>query len=92
MPAQPVFRRTTQVWHPRAEGERLRPWDPAEFPVASALCDTTFSLGTVTRPLYVQEPGLMDRYVDAVEKVMADLDTVLSVPVEYNPRPTDAPC
>ncbi|MGH3696125.1 MAG: DegT/DnrJ/EryC1/StrS family aminotransferase [Pseudonocardiaceae bacterium] len=92
VPAQPVFRRRTQVWHPRSEKERLRPWDPGDFPVASSLCDMTLSLGTVQRPLYVQEPGLMDQYVQAFEKVMADLDTILSASVEFYPRPTDAPC
>ncbi len=34
----------------------------------------------------------MDRYVQAVEKVMADLKTVLSVPVEFYPRMTDVHC
>ncbi len=92
IPAQPAFRRRTQVWHPRTEAERLRPWNPADFPVASWLCDVSVSLGTVQRPLYVQEPELMDRYVQAIEKVMADLDTVLSVPVEFYPRMTDAAC
>ena len=92
VPAQPVFRRHTQVWHPRTERERLRPWDPGAFPAASWLCDVSLSLGTVQRPLYVQRPELMDGYVRAIEKVMADLDTVLSVPVERYPRMTDAPC
>lgn len=90
IPAQPAFRRRAQVWHPRAEAERPRAWDPAEFPVASRLCDVSLSLGTWLRPLAVQESALMDRYVEAVEKVMANLDTVLSVPVEFYPRMTDA--
>jgi perosamine synthetase len=92
VPAQPWFRRRTQVWHPRTEAEPLRRWDPAAFPVASALCDRTFSLGTVPRPLYVQDPALMDRYVDAVAKVMDGLETVLALPFEPYPRPTDPPC
>ncbi|CAM5514945.1 DegT/DnrJ/EryC1/StrS family aminotransferase [Streptomyces fumanus] len=92
VPAQPVFRRATQVWHPRAEREPLRPWDPADFPVASALCDATLSVGSVKHPLYVQEAGLMDQYAQAFDKVMSHLDTVLSAPFEPSPRPLDSPC
>jgi perosamine synthetase len=92
VPAQPAFRRRMQVWRPETEAERLRRWDPADFPVASRLCDTGLSLGSIWEPLYVQEPDLMDHYVQAVEKVMADLGTVLSVPVEPYQRMTDAPC
>ncbi|MDR7275578.1 DegT/DnrJ/EryC1/StrS family aminotransferase [Catenuloplanes atrovinosus] len=89
VPAQPAFRRRAQVWQPRTDAERLRPWDPARFPVASRLCDVSLSLGTWLRPLAVQEPSLMDRYVEAVEKVMADLDTLLSIPIDPYPRMTD---
>jgi perosamine synthetase len=80
IPAQPAFRRAQQVWHQRAESEPLRPWDPDEFPVASRLCDTTLSLGTEAKPLYVQSPHLMERYVEAFEKVLADLESVLAAP------------
>jgi len=92
VPAQPAFRRRMQVWRPDTEAEPLRPWDPAAFPVASRLCDTGLSLGSIWQPLYVQEPGLMDQYVHAAQKVMADLDTVLSVPMEPYSRMTEAPC
>lgn len=86
IPAQPAFRRAQQVWHPRAESDTLRAWDPAEFPVASRLCDVTVNLGTESKPLYVQEPELMDRYVEAVQKVLGDLDAVLSAPFEPKAR------
>ncbi|MCP9212226.1 DegT/DnrJ/EryC1/StrS family aminotransferase [Streptomyces sp. NEAU-Y11] len=92
VPAQPVFRRATQVWHPRTDAVPLRRWDRSAFPVASELCDITLNLGTVRHPLYVQDPALMDDYIRAVDKVMANLDTVLTAPVEYSPRPTDTPC
>ncbi len=88
VPAQPVFRRRTQVWRPDTEAEPARPWDSDAFPVASRICATGLSLGTMWRPLYVQEPELMDRYVLAVEKVFANLDRVLSVPFRPYPRPT----
>jgi perosamine synthetase len=86
VPAQPAFRRRQQTWHRRTEQEPLRPWDPAEYPVASRLCDVTFSLGSEAKPLYLQEPELMEQYAAAVRKVMGDLDTVLSVPFEPKPR------
>ena len=81
IPAQPVFRRRLQVWHPRNEHEPLRPWYPDEFPTAARLCETTLSLGSTFRPLYVQDPALMLDYVAAFEKVMANLETVLRVPL-----------
>lgn len=84
VPAQPAFRRRTQVWQPGTDAEPMRPWRPSDFPVASRLCDTSLGLGSMRRPLYVQEPELMDRYVQAVEKVLTGLDTVLSRP--------DTPC
>lgn len=86
VPAQPAFRRRQQTWHPRSEQEPLREWSPAEYPVASRLCDITLSLGSEAHPLYVQEPELMDRYAAAVRKVMGDIETVLSVPFEPRPR------
>jgi hypothetical protein len=81
-----VFRRRTQVWRPDTEADPSRAWVPGAFPVASRICDTGLSLGTMWRPLYVQEPELMDRYVLAVEKVMTNLDVVLSEPFEPYPR------
>jgi dTDP-4-amino-4,6-dideoxygalactose transaminase len=86
VPAQPVFRRRTQVWRPDTAADPSRAWVPSAFPVASRICDTGLSLGTMWRPLYVQEPELMDRYVLAVEKVMTNLDVVLSEPFEPYPR------
>jgi len=86
VPAQPAFRRRQQTWHRRTEQEPLRDWDASEYPVASRLCDITFSLGSEAKPLYLQEPELMDQYAAAVHKVMDDLETVLSVPFEPTRR------
>lgn len=77
VPAQPAFRRRMRVWRPDSEKEPIRPWRPEQFPVASRVCDLGLSLGSMWQPLQVQETELMDRYVEAVEKVMADLDTVV---------------
>jgi perosamine synthetase len=91
VPAHAVFRRRLQVWHAGSEREPLRPWDPREFPVASRLCDTTLNLGTTFKPLYVQDAELIDDYVHAFKKVLANLDTILSLPlVEPTPRMLDS--
>lgn len=92
LPAQAVFRRRPQVWRSGSEQEPLRPWDPGAFPVASRLCDTTLSLGTTFRPLYVQDTAMIDAYIHAFEKVIANLDIVLSVPLEQpTPRMASSP-
>lgn len=77
IPAQAAFRRRMRVWRADSEKEPIDPWLPEQFPVASRVCDLGLSLGSMWHPLYVQETELMDRYVEAVEKVMADLDTVV---------------
>jgi dTDP-4-amino-4,6-dideoxygalactose transaminase len=80
IPAQPVFRKTLRPWQPAHANEPLRPWDPAEFPVTSRLVDVSLALGSEARPLYVQEAALMQRYVEAVEKVMNNIERVLEAP------------
>lgn len=82
IPAQPVFRRDPRPWQAHTADEPLCPWDPAEYPVASHLVDVSLALGTEGRPLYVQEPQLMDRYAEGVHKVMSNLDEVLDAPFE----------
>lgn len=80
IPAQPVFRKTHRPWQPAHADEPLRPWDPAEFPVTSRLVDVSLALGTEAFPLYVQEEPLMHRYVEAVEKVMTNIERVIEAP------------
>jgi dTDP-4-amino-4,6-dideoxygalactose transaminase len=80
VPAQPAFRRALRPWAPQADEESLEPWEPQAFPVASRLCDTSLSLGTEAKPLYVQDRGVMESYVEAFHKVMDDLDAVLEGP------------
>lgn len=82
LPAYPAFRGELAPWHGRREGERLREWDPAEFPETSRLLDESLILGSEGMPLFVQEAGLMERYVEAFEKVLANLDSVLDAPYE----------
>jgi len=82
LPAYPAFRGELAPWHRRREGEPLRQWDPAEFPEASRLLDESLILGSEGMPLFVQEPSLMERYVEAFDKVLANLDSVLDAPYE----------
>ena len=80
IPAQPAFRTDLRPWQPNHAGEALRPWNPAEYPVASRLVDVSLSLGNEATPLYVQEPSLMERYVEAVAKVVGNIEQVLDAP------------
>lgn len=81
IPAQPAFRTDPRPWQPAHVHEELRPWDPAEYPVASRLVDVSLSLGNEATPLYVQEPSLMERYVEAVAKVIGNIEDVLDAPL-----------
>jgi perosamine synthetase len=80
IPAQPAFRTDLRPWQPADVREELRPWDASEFPVASRLVDVSLSLGNEATPLYVQEPWLMERYVEAVTKVLGNIGDVLEAP------------
>ena len=82
LPAFPAFRRALAPWHRSRDAEPLRSWDPAEFPEAARLLDESLVLGSETAPLFVQEAELMHRYVEAVEKVLGNLDDVFSAPYE----------
>ncbi len=82
LPAFPAFRRELAPWHRSRDSEPLRPWDPAEFPESSRVLDESIVLGSETMPLFVQEADLMQRYVEAVEKVLGNLDAVLTAPFE----------
>jgi perosamine synthetase len=84
IPAQPMFRRpSSRAWTPSLEDEPLASWNPADYPVASRLLERSIVLGSEAHPLAVQDGDLMERYVDAVTKVLGDLDAVLAGP--YTP-------
>jgi dTDP-4-amino-4,6-dideoxygalactose transaminase len=71
LPAHPVFRRSRiRPWHPSAEGEPLRSWDAADYPVATAVLKSSLVLGSGSMPLQVQDSAVMEQYVAAVAKVL----------------------
>lgn len=82
IPAQPVFRARMRPWHARDAEDALRSWDPQEYPVSSRLVDVSFALGTEARPLYVQDAAVMERYGEAVRKVVGNLEAVLDAPFD----------
>ena len=82
LPANPVFRRSLRPWHPSVEEEPLAPFDPDEYPETCRVLDETLILGSEPRPLFVQEAELMHSYVEAFEKVLANLDELLELPFE----------
>ena len=84
LPAYPAFRRDKAYgpWFPTLDDEPLRAWDPAEYPVASRVLDSSFILGSEPHPIIVQTSSLMEDYVDAFAKVLSNLETVLERPFE----------
>jgi perosamine synthetase len=72
LPAQPVFRRGRFTpWSP-GDRDRLAPWNPAAHPEAATLLESSIVLGTATEPLFNQPTELMERYLEAFEKVLSD--------------------
>jgi dTDP-4-amino-4,6-dideoxygalactose transaminase len=79
LPAQPVFRRSRfAAWQPDADAEPLKPWDPSEFPEATRLLESSIVLGTATEPIFNQPAELMERYLEAFEKVLGDPGALFS--------------
>jgi perosamine synthetase len=83
LPAQPVFRRGRFApWRP-GDDSRLEPWDPGAHPETMRMLDSSIVVGTATEPLFDQPSELMDRYVEAFEKVLADREALLTA--HYRP-------
>ena len=83
LPAYPAFRHKAYgPWFPALDREPLREWDPAEYPVASRVLDSSFILGSEDHPIIVQSSSLMEAYMDAFAKVLSNLDAVLEQPFE----------
>ena len=82
LPANPVFRRALRPWDPDSEKKPLAPFDPDEYPETCRVLDETLILGSEPSPLFVQEAEVMHAYVEAFEKVLANLDELLELPFE----------
>ncbi len=50
--------------------------------MATRACEQSFVLGSGATPLAVQTPALMQRYVQAVEKVVDNLDDLIGMDFE----------
>jgi hypothetical protein len=84
LPAQPAFRRRRFApWQPGADSEPLEPWDRADYPEAARLLESSIVLGTADEPLFNQPSGLMERYLEAFDKVIDGIETVLTA--DYRP-------
>jgi perosamine synthetase len=83
LPAQPVFRRGRFApWRP-GDADRLAPWDRAAHPEALRLLESSIVLGTATEPLFNQPTELMERYLEAFEKVLSDREALFAA--DYRP-------
>jgi len=76
LPAHPAFRRRLVPWTAELDHEPLRPFDPAEFPVAAAIADDSFHIGTGLNPLAIQGEELMDRYSAVLRWVMNNIEAI----------------
>lgn len=84
LPAQPIFRRgNPRPWSKTVQQEPLKRWDPTEYPVVSQLLDSSLVLGPNEQALYVQDPEVMERYIEAFAKVIDRIDAVLAA--DYEP-------
>jgi dTDP-4-amino-4,6-dideoxygalactose transaminase len=84
LPAQPVFRRGGFApWRPGDESQPLGPWDRDAHPEAARLLESSIVLGTADEPVFNQPSELMERYLEAFEKVVEGIETVLTA--EYRP-------
>jgi hypothetical protein len=84
LPAQPVFRRRAfAASRPEGDLRPLEPWDRAAHPHAARLLESSIVLGTADEPLFDQPSDLMVRYLEAFERVIDGIETVLSA--DYRP-------
>jgi perosamine synthetase len=83
LPAQPLFRHHSYYqWSPGMPETPLDPWNPASFPRASQMFAESFCLGSDPHPLHIQDESLMTLYMAAFEKVIGNIDSVLTLPYE----------
>jgi perosamine synthetase len=82
LPSFPVFQRLNEgyiqgaPWLSQGEPPRVK-YDPAEYPQALRLMDTSIVVNTEPYPIYLQDMELMEHYVAAFRKVFDNLDEVL---------------
>lgn len=82
LPSFPIFQRLNEgyvqgaPWLPQGEPPRVK-YDPAEYPQALRLMDTSIVVNTEPYPIYLQDLELMEHYVAAFRKVFDNLDEVL---------------
>lgn len=85
MPEHPLFARLEgfgEGWpFSRADdiAELRASYEPARFPVARALLDTSIVLFSQTRPLIAQTAEVVDRYAEAFAKVWARRDALVEL-------------
>jgi len=64
-------------WRCPFYGEEIR-YNPADYPQALRLMDTSLVVNTEPYPIYLQDMELMERYVEAFRKVFGHLDEIVS--------------
>jgi dTDP-4-amino-4,6-dideoxygalactose transaminase len=83
MTSFPIFQRLDEgygkgcPWSCPYYGKEIR-YDPADYPEAQRLLDTSLVINDEPHPIYIQEPAVMEAYVAAFRKVWDHLDEVLA--------------
>ncbi|HDN80403.1 MAG: DegT/DnrJ/EryC1/StrS family aminotransferase [Chloroflexi bacterium] len=81
LPSFPIFRSLEGYgkgcpWSCPFYGKNIR-YDPADYPEANRLLETSLVLNDEAHPIYIQDLELMEYYVEAIRKVIENLDELL---------------
>lgn len=83
LPAHPVVRRQSpHPWAPGRPDSPVTEWNPQDFPVATALLETSITLGADPYPLHVHTDEVLADYERAFHKVAENMHLVMTLPYE----------
>lgn len=92
--ASPVFRRDRfEPWHPGMKDSDLKPWDRDAVANTIRVLEGSLVLGPEAKPLYVQEPQVMELYLEAFDKILRRREVLFSAsyePVRVQPAIPEA--
>ncbi len=80
LPANPAFLRDGVAPWSSEQGDSVGTYDSEAFPVTDEALRSTLILGSERAPLCAQSESLMSQYVNAIEKVIRNVDVLMSLP------------
>jgi dTDP-4-amino-4,6-dideoxygalactose transaminase len=82
-PAFPVFHdrdgESGRAWSSRPRVDREISYDPADFPVATSMLDSSLVLCDARHPIFVQPLEVIEAYAETVRQVLADPQRILDL-------------